>query len=275
MNLAIGLTPLGLGIVSILVADASAQAGRGDPARLWAVLAERHDKDKDGKITAREYARGEDKFRNWDSDGDGVLTEADFESLRRGRGKRRGRNRGGNTNSILARLVARPADINKDGRVTAGEWHKFCERLDCNQDGILSRAEFPDNENLSDRRFGMLRRALDEDRDGSVQHREIAAVFQQLDRNKNKVLCRAEMGGNRSRGGRGRRGRSNEPGVPQPGQPAPDFDLPLLDQPADQPPDQPASQPDAQSKGARPQATIKLSSFAGKKPVALIFGSYT
>ena len=46
--------------------------------------------------------------------------------------------------------------------------------------------------------------------------------------------------------------------MPRPGADAPDFDLPLVDQP----------------KGAKSEATIKLSSFQGKKPVALIFGSY-
>ena len=273
MKLAIGLTTLGPGILAILATGVSAQSGRCNPAQLWAVLAERHDKDKDGRITATEYGRGEDKFRNWDSDGDGVLTEADFKNLgrRQGsrnrgrnrggrRGGRRGGDRGGNTNLILARLVARPADINKDGQVTADEWNKFCGKLDCNQDGILCRAEFPDAEDLSDRRFGMLRRALDTNLDGSVQHREIAAVFQRLDRDKSQVLSGAEMVGNPNGGGRGgRRSGGNEPGVPRPGQPAPDFELPLLDQP----------------KGAKNQATVKLSSFAGKKPVALIFGSYT
>ncbi len=258
MKLAIGLTTL-----SILATGASAQFGRGDPTRLWEVLGERHDKDKDGKITATEYGRGEDKFRNWDSDGDGVLTKTDFQNRgqRRGRGGKRGGHRGhrgtgASTNFILARFVARPADGNKDGQVTAGEWKEFCRRLDCNRDGIVSREEFPFAKYLSDRRFGMLRRALDEDQDGSVQYREIAAVFLKLDRDKSKKLTGAEMGSNRARSGRG---RGNEAGVPQPGQLAPDFDLPLVDQP----------------KGTKKEATIKLSSFAGKKPVALIFGSYT
>ncbi len=272
MKLAIGLTTLGVGTISILANVVSAQSGSGNLARLWEVLAERHDKDKDGKITATEYGRGADKFRNWDSDGDGVLTQTDFQNRRQGRGRGgRGGNRRGNrgrgrgtrgtgahSNLILARFLTRPADGNKDGQVTAGEWKEFCRRLDCNRDGIVSREEFPFAKYLSDRRFGMLRRALDEDQDGSVQYREIAAVFRKLDRDKSKKLTGAEMGSNRSRGGRG-----NEAGVPQPGQLAPDFDLPLVDQPVGRP------------KGAKKEVTIKLSSFAGKKPVALIFGSYT
>ena len=71
----------------------------------------------------------------------------------------------------------------------------------------------------------------------------------------------AGRGGRGGRGG-GRNARGSRPleaGVPLPGEDAPDFDLPLADQP----------------KGAKSEATLKLSSFKGKKPVALIFGSYT
>ena len=100
----------------------------------------------------------------------------------------------------------------------------------------------------------MLRRALDRDGDGRIQATEFEATFKKLDADNSKELGGAEMGSNRARGSRG-----NAAGVPQPGQPAPDFDLPLIDQP----------------QGAKDKVTIKLRSFAGKKPVALIFGSYT
>ena len=73
---------------------------------------------------------------------------------------------------------------------------------------------------------------------------------------------RGGFGGGRGGRGNARGGRSRgqlEAGVPRPGEDAPDFDLPLADQPKD----------------AKSEVTIKLSSFMGKKPVALIFGSYT
>ncbi|MHC4079471.1 MAG: EF-hand domain-containing protein [Planctomycetota bacterium] len=280
MKLALGLTTVGLGALCVLATDAVAQFDRGDRTRVWPVLAERHDKNKDGKITADEYGRGEDKFRNWDSDGDGVLTKTDFVDRgpaggNRGRGGERDRGRGGrqggrrqrargnrgtdiSSNWILARFVARPADANRDSKITAAEWQRFCETLDCDQNGVIAREEFPNSENLSDRRFGMLRRALDGNGDGSVQITEFGATFKRLDADSSKELAGAEMGGD-SRGRSGGRGGRGAAGVPQPGQPAPDFDLPLADQPA----------------GAKEEVTIQLSSLAGKKPVALIFGSYT
>ena len=153
----------------------------------------------------------------------------------------------------MGRHVVRPADLNKDDKVTDKEWEAFVKKLDCNEDGLVSGEEL----NLSYRRFRMVKRAVDANRDGDVQVQEVAAIFSRLDRDKNKELSPQEMraGGNRPGGGM----RGNEANVPQPGQIAPDFELPLAEQP----------------KGAKQAVTIKLSSFAGKKPVALIFGSYT
>jgi len=269
------LALIGLTALSILTVDAMTQRGgfgAGDMTEVWEHLAAQYDKDKDGKITQEEYPRGEAKFANWDSNGDGTITKTDLENRRgRGRnrgGRRQGGNRGGNqgrdpraagANLVLGRRVAKHADQDKDSKVTGKEWAAFLAAVDCNEDGLASAEELK----LSNRRFRMVKTAVDANKDGDVQVQELGAVFAKLDRNKNKELSAQEIGinrpanrgANRDRGGRG----GNQAAVPQPGQVAPDFDLPLAEQPKD----------------AQQKVTIKLSSFAGKKPVALIFGSYT
>ncbi len=270
------LALIGASALSILVADATAQRrGGGDRMAIWKTLAERYDKDKDGKLTNQEYTRGEDKFSRWDSNGDGVISAADFEgSGNRARGGNRGAGRGRNrrggrggarmTTMVLTRLFATPADGNEDEKVTAAEWKTFCDKLDCDKNGIVSKDEMPNAETLNDRMFDMAVSATDTDKDGKMQLPEVAGIFAKLDTDKSNVISGDELAtrGRGNRGGRGRNARGNRPleaGVPRPGDAAPDFDLPLADQP----------------NGARSEATIKLSSFKGKKAVALIFGSYT
>ncbi len=275
------LALIGAATLSILVADATAQLGRNSnrtsiwKTSTWQTLAERYDKDKDGKLTKQEYGRGEAKFARWDSNSDGVLSAADFAAGKPAGGNRRGgnrsggnRNRGGNgrisprmSKMVLTRYLALPADANTDKSVSEAEWRKFCDRLDCDKNGIVTKDEMPNAATLSDRAFGAVTTVVDTDRDGKLQVAEIDASFQRLDTDKSKVLAGDELPSRRSGGrrGGGRRGNGLEAGVPRPGEPAPDFDLPLVDQP----------------KGAQKEVTVRLSSFAGKKPVALIFGSYT
>ena len=269
------LALLAASALAIVVADTTAQRRGGDPSTVWKTLSERYDKDKDGKLTKEEYVRREQKFAKWDSNKDGVITAADFAS---GGGRNRaGRDRtGGNRNRqmdartrtmVLGMLFATPADDDKNGKVTTGEWKKFCEKLDCDKNGIVTRDEMPNAETLNDRMFAAAVQASDKDKDGKIQLPEVARIFGQLDADKSSDLKGDEISGTRGRGNRGGRNRGGgnrgnrplEAGVPRVGEAAPDFDLPLVDQ----------------VKGAKSEATIKLSSFAGKKPVALIFGSYT
>jgi len=148
---------LAAGAAALLAIPADAQRDRrgGGQDRTWKFLAKKYDKNKNGKITFKEYKRDKEKFASLDQDGDGVLTEADF----KGGGGRGGRGRGGR---------------------------------------------------------------------------------------------RGDRGGNRGRGDRDRGNKGAQ--VATLGKKAPDFELPTI---------------------KNPKKTIKLSSFAGKKPVALIFGSYT
>ena len=90
--------------------------------------------------------------------------------------------------------------------------------------------------------------AFDQDGDGKVEVTDFDALFVDLDRNDNGKIDSAELRGNRSLLTR------PKGDLPKVGQVAPDFDLPRCDD---------------------PKKRIRLSSFAGSRPVALIFGSYT
>ena len=99
----------------------------------------------------------------------------------------------------------------------------------------------------------------DKNMDGELTEDEYdrgADTLARLDRNNDGVLTKDDWDnsdGQRQRGGGGRPGgRGGE--APQVGDLAPDFELPYVEETTE---------------------TVRLSSFAGEKPVALIFGSYT
>ena len=104
----------------------------------------------------------------------------------------------------------------------------------------------------------------DKNHDGKVERSEYPRGdrgFANLDKDKNGVIEEKDASTGRTsgrrRGGRSRNGDGDRPARPQPpkvGDVAPDFELPMLGM-----------------KGKK----VKLSSFAGDRPVALIFGSYT
>lgn len=149
----------------------------------------------------------------------------------------------------------------------------------------------------------LLTREHDKNGDGKITRKEYTRDdehWKRLDKNDDGVLLRDEiMGGSGERGrgrggarrGRGERGpgvgrrgdsRGGERGVaPKVGTVAPDFDLEVLPPATKDAPLPLGKLPKAKSKkqaGTTKAAglkTIKLSSFKGKRPVALIFGSYT
>ena len=100
----------------------------------------------------------------------------------------------------------------------------------------------------------------DKNKDGKIQKDEYprtAEAFANLDRDRNDVLEAADFEAGFARGSRDPRGPEDKDKLPQVGSLAPDFELPLLG-----------------SEGKK-RKTVKLSSLRGKRPVALIFGSYS
>ena len=253
----------------------------------WKALATKYDKDADGRIEESEYPRGAEKFRRLDRNRDGAVTAADFAG-----GSRRGRGGFDPTRMLQGRLV-RAADANEDGTVTAEEWAGFLKSL-ADADGTIaddeilallpSRAPSRGGANRGrtdsgrgggsrdddarrgrdDDRADSFRRRflgrLDRDEDGKIEIADLRPIFGELDRDdsgsvEETELARVDRG--RGRGERSRRGARGERAttdVPQPGDVAPDFELPY----------------------AKDKSKVaKLSSFAGDRPVALVFGSYT
>jgi Ca2+-binding EF-hand superfamily protein len=202
----------------------------------WDRFFEIHDKNGDGQVTRSEYARGDDAFANLDRDKSGAVTRADFEVK-----------------------VSMPADLAapfllvmrlagpETESVAIGDFPELFESVDENKDGAIDRAEFagPQPAQGSDR-FGPVLAAADADRDGRLSLAELQAYAKARDRNDDGRLSRRE-----------RLKPGAEPKVgwfdPAARDPAPDFTLPR----------------DADA------GTVTLSSFAGKQPVALIFGSFT
>jgi hypothetical protein len=62
--------------------------GRGSSAEVWKALADKYDADKDNRVTVEEYPRGREKFESLDRNGDGVVSEEDFQMPAGRRGPR-------------------------------------------------------------------------------------------------------------------------------------------------------------------------------------------
>lgn len=127
------------------------------------------------------------------------------------------------------------ADGNKDGKISAEEWLAWITDLKPGEDGAIPQDRFE----YSGRGSG----SLDRNQDGKITVNDLQQVHHMIDTDEDGTLSASELSG-MSRG-------SN---TPQVGQEAPDFDL---------------------AYAADEKRKAKLSSFAGTKPVALVFGSYT
>ena len=72
--------------IHLPVDEAAAQRRGGRGGSGWEFVAKKYDADKDGKVSAEEYTRGEEGFKSLDKNGDGMLDKSDWE----GGGRRRG-----------------------------------------------------------------------------------------------------------------------------------------------------------------------------------------
>lgn len=234
-------------LVCMLPAQRTRQgAGRGGRGA-WDYLAKTYDKNGDGRITLEEFGRGERGFRNLDRNGDGAITAED----RRARGGRRreGANaaggRGPRFGSLRQFFDLYASFLNVDGKagISPVDWSRYVQGLRADEDGVVSARELGAFLGASATRgmgrmaSGRIGRLLDANRDGSVHIDELKGVIELLDQNEDGKV-------------------DADDGVPVPpavGMKAPDFTLKRVD--------------------SKPSVT--LSSFVGKQPVALIFGSYT
>ena len=230
--------PLAVALTAFLAGCASSGkscGGRVDLQNIWVALAAKHDKDGDGRITSAEFTRGEAQFRNHDRNQDGVISSADYPAGRFWNG--------------FGPWVARSADSDQNKIVERSEWRQMTARLDANGDGIIDSAEFAKTRfKVGADKMDLLELSFDQDGDGRIEVSDFDSLFADLDLNDDGKLAEREFKGSERLFSRP---KSKLPVV---GQMAPDFDLPRSD--------------DASK-------TVKLSSFRGKRPVALIFGSYT
>lgn len=215
-----------------------------DRTAAWEHLKKSYDKDGDGKITVKEYPRGEKSFKNLDRNGDGNISLADFEGRSRGRQRSRPASEISDTARQIGDMFG--SFINTDGKpgITKIEWQEVITKLGPDEKGVIASDNLPRLLGKAGEgrmaRFvtGRMRRLFDVDEDRTVTVKEVDSLFAKMDTDGNGTV---EQGTE----------ISMPPGV---GEVAPDFTLPFM------------------KDGKK---TLTLSSHRGKKPVCLIFGSYT
>jgi EF hand len=197
------------GALPILAASAQEPDGPGPHGphgpRGWEGFAEQHDVNGDGQVTRDELVQTLDLFDRVDANGDGVLTESDFEAKH---------------TDMAFGFAAHRADENRDHQVTTAEWDAWFAARDTNGDGKLTAEDRPDRPERSERgeraRRGprpggpgaeKLAEALDADGDGDVTRADFAALTAQYDENGDGILSEDELPQPPHRGHHGQHGR--------------------------------------------------------------------
>lgn len=186
--IAASIAALSAGVAGVALAqDPSERGPRG-------VL--QSDANSDGVLTRAEFDAGRDaNFARLDGNSDGALTREEMRAGWREHGRRG--HRGGGMHS-LAR-----ADANGDGNITRDEFLarpiEHFDRLDANDDGVLSEAERPQRGERGEHRQRAERRERpnhDTDGDGVISRAEYAAMgasmFERLDANSDGQVTREE-----------------------------------------------------------------------------------
>ena len=221
-----------------LIVGAAASGASDPPPQAWAFFRQKYDRDGDGRITRAEYGRDDAAFANLDRDRDGVVTESDF-----------------------AQTITMPPDLaapflivelfggGEADSVGPEEIARGFAALDRDGDGRVSRANFEarmPGPGASPDMFGTLLGAIDRDRDQALALAELQRYCAERDRDGDGRLSRRE---------RSERGVEPRVGLIPAAEreKAPDFAL-------------------APIGGGE---VVRLSTFAGRRPVALIFGSFT
>jgi Ca2+-binding EF-hand superfamily protein len=174
------------------------------------------DTDGDGAISRAEFdAWSAEHFNQLDQNGDGLVTEDE----RPERGPR-GRHGGG------AFFIVKAADADEDGGVSAAEWQTFLAALEVDAEGAVSTEslaemlpEPPEGRRPPRARGGegdrgpaqFLSRALDADRDGTLELADFETLFANADTNGDGALTADELPERPPHGPRGRRGGPRGP----------------------------------------------------------------
>jgi Ca2+-binding EF-hand superfamily protein len=206
----------------------------------WAHLSGRYDTDGDGRIGRAEYPRGEEAFTRLDRDRDGDVDRQDLALPSQPPAEL----------AVPFFVVSYLAPEDADS-IGPQDLAQGFERADVDRDGFLVRGEVETEANAPASvqpfdRFGTVLAAIDLDLDQRLSLAELSGYLERRDRDGDgRVHVRERFL------------PGPEPAIgwiePQAREPAPDFHL------------EPAG-------GGAP---VRLSSFAGRTPVALLFGSFT
>lgn len=212
----------------------------------WAFLARKYDRDADGRITPEEHGRGEAAFANLDGNEDGAITQDDVAH--------------GPIHGLVAQMTVMRYFQADEGplELTREEVLAGFARYDANGDTRISEAEFVAAAAVYDE---SARSPIPKMVGGMNPLRSIVL---EADLDGNDTLSRGELvtwierraddeGVWAMKAPRRPKGAKPRPSGPAAGTAAPDFTL---------------TSPDGSQ-------AVTLSAFQGKKPVALIFGSYT
>jgi len=156
------------------------------------------DANSDGVLTRQEFDAGRDaNFARLDANTDGQLTREEMRAGREGRGEGRGHGRGGGGHSLTR------ADANSDGNVTRDEYlarptAQF-DRIDANNDGVITEAERPQRCERGERPSRAERPErpnFDANNDSQISRAEYAAMgagmFERMDANSDGRVTREE-----------------------------------------------------------------------------------
>lgn len=184
----------------LAVASGAAPPDSGDHPRRgfmgWDRISQ-FDEDGDGAVSREELERGMDLFGRLDTNGDGVLTEADFE------GRPRMRERSAMRMHRPPGFFLFAADADRDGEITQEEWSAFLAEVDTDGDGIVDNLPFGPRhppEGAESDRPPRVPPFLDEDGDGQLETSDLQAVFAEHDKNGDGALTQDELPPRRHRG---------------------------------------------------------------------------